>query len=284
MNLFDQLVAEALRNQPVLSPLRLVVEKELLHHDILRIMSQNKLLTQLTFIGGTCLRACYSGIRLSEGLDFTGGQNFTHDMLAMIGDILVDNLKQKYGLQIQVSYPTKEIGNVSTWKIKIITKPKRKHVPEQRINIDVCALPSYERRPMMLINPYGVNMGTSGLVIQAQSLEEIYADKLIAFALRLNRIKYRDLWDIIWMHQRGIKPHIQLIPKKLQDRNISNADFINSFNQRVGWLSDDNKHRQEFRKEMTRFLSSEQLMINHDDLWECIVNLVCDFRQQLSNH
>jgi len=57
MNLFDQLVSEALRNQQGLSPLRTVVEKELLHHEILREMSRAGLLATLTFVGGTCLRA-----------------------------------------------------------------------------------------------------------------------------------------------------------------------------------------------------------------------------------
>ena len=36
MSLFDQLVNEAIRNQNGLAPLQAVVEKELLHHDILR--------------------------------------------------------------------------------------------------------------------------------------------------------------------------------------------------------------------------------------------------------
>jgi len=36
MTLFDRLVDEVLRAQTSLAPLRAVVEKELLHHDILR--------------------------------------------------------------------------------------------------------------------------------------------------------------------------------------------------------------------------------------------------------
>ncbi len=59
MSLFDALVDEAIRNSPELAVLRPVVEKELLHHDILRLMSDAGLLVLLTFIGGTCLRACY---------------------------------------------------------------------------------------------------------------------------------------------------------------------------------------------------------------------------------
>jgi len=44
MTLFDQLVDEALKTQTGLTPLRVVVEKELLHHDILREMADAGLL------------------------------------------------------------------------------------------------------------------------------------------------------------------------------------------------------------------------------------------------
>lgn len=52
MSLFDQLVDHALAAKSDLAPLRVVVEKELLHHDILREMSAAGLLAELTFIGG----------------------------------------------------------------------------------------------------------------------------------------------------------------------------------------------------------------------------------------
>ena len=32
---------------------------------------------------------------------------------------------------------------------------------------------------MLLLNRYGVDMGTSGLIMQAQSRQEVYADKLL---------------------------------------------------------------------------------------------------------
>jgi predicted nucleotidyltransferase component of viral defense system len=95
MNLFDQLVTEALKNQPTLSLLRVVVEKELLHHDILRILNNNNLLQNLTFIGGTCLRCCYGGARLSEDLDFTGGSDFSRESLFAMGQELTSDLQEK---------------------------------------------------------------------------------------------------------------------------------------------------------------------------------------------
>jgi hypothetical protein len=85
--LFDRLVDQALKNQSKLAPLRIVVEKELLHHDILREMSMAGLLKNLTFIGGTCLRACYGSSRLSEDLDFTGGHDFHRQTLADLGQV-----------------------------------------------------------------------------------------------------------------------------------------------------------------------------------------------------
>jgi predicted nucleotidyltransferase component of viral defense system len=283
MNLFDQLVTEAIKNQPNLASLRVVVEKELLHHDILRTLSQNNLLTDLTFIGGTCLRACYGGIRLSEDLDFTGGADFSRDSLSTMAHILTENLNDKYGLHVIVSEPVKDIKNVDTWKIKIETRPQQKHLPAQRINIDICSITSYEKQPMMLLNPYGVDMGTNGLVLQAQSRVEIYTDKLLAFALRPNRIKHRDLWDIIWLHQQGIKPSFKLIPSKLQERKITQEYFLNLFEQRCKLLLEDKSLSIEFNKEMYRFLPSEQInkTIEQNNLWSFIVYLMGDLDIQI---
>ena len=284
MNLFDRLVTEALKNQPKLSTLRIVVEKELLHHDILKILSHNNLLKDLTFIGGTCLRACYGAVRLSEDLDFTGGSNFSRKSLANMGQVLIDSLQNKYGLLVKVSEPIKDKQNVDTWKIKIQTKPKQKNLPSQHINIDICAVTSYEKRPMMLINPYGVDLGTSGLIIQSQSLEEIYTDKLLAFALRTNRIKYRDLWDIIWLHNRGLKPAFHLVLAKLKNRNISLNDFLYLFNERKKLLIENRSIQLEFKQEMCRFLPTEQIdnILQQNNLWDFLIFLITDLGDKIN--
>lgn len=53
-----------------------VIEKELLHYEILRAMEEDGLLGGLVFQGGTCLRLCYGASRYSENLDFAGGFDF----------------------------------------------------------------------------------------------------------------------------------------------------------------------------------------------------------------
>lgn len=284
MSLFDELVDTALKNQQELTPLRVVVEKELLHHDILRVLSAAGLLKKLTFIGGTCLRACYGSNQLSEDLDFTGGSDFTRDQLAAMSNVLIESLKAKYGLQINVSDPVREEGNVDTWKLKVQTKPGRKDLSAQRINIDVCAIPSYQPRPMTILNPYGVEMGTSGLILNAQSREEIFGDKLVAFALRPNRLKNRDLWDIAWLHQQNIKPALELITVKLSDHKAKPSIYLKSFSERTTSLKKDPEIAKEFRKEMARFLPNETVKetVNSENFWEYLSNLMEDYYQQVS--
>lgn len=284
MSLFDQLVDEAISRQQPLAALRMVVEKELLHHDILRILSQAGLLAKLTFIGGTCLRACYGSNRLSEDLDFTGGADFSRDALSAMAEILKVSLKEKYGLEVEVSEPTREVGNVDTWKLKLQTRPDRKDIPAQRINIDVCAIPSYLPRPMMLLNPYGVEMGTGGLIVQAEGLDEIFVDKLVAFALRPGRIKNRDLWDIAWLHQQGVKPKLELLPLKLKDHHSDTEVFLRLFDERLQLLRTDAKVAAEFRQEMRRFLPAELILgtVDVPAYWEFLNGLMNDLFRQIS--
>lgn len=278
MSLFDQLVNEALRSRAELTSLRPVVEKELLHHDILREMSEAGLLSGLTFIGGTCLRACYGSARLSEDLDFTGGTDFKRSDLAVLARVLTDRLQTRYGLPVSVSEPVKTGGKVSTWKLTIETRPGQKHLPAQRIHLDICAVPSHDPRPMMLRNLYGIDLGTSGLILQAQSREEILADKVIALAFRENRIKNRDLWDIAWLTQQGIELPTQLIPLKIRDHQHEEAEFVTLLTERTAALRTQPVMRKDFMKEMRRFLPAATIRdtVDKEAYWSYLADLVDD--------
>lgn len=282
MSLFDQLVDEALRNKGGFTPLRVVVEKELLHHDILREMSHAGLLASLTFIGGTCLRACYGSSRLSEDLDFTGGVDFSKERLMTLGQLLVERLQGKYGLTVEVSEPTREAGNVDTWKLKVLTRPGQRDLPAQRINIDICAIPSHEPRPMMLSNHYGVDMGTGGLILQAESREEILADKLVALALRPNRLKNRDLWDMTWLHQQGVALPLALVPLKLRDHRCDTPRFLELLAERRQALLTEPQLYDDFREEMRRFLPTAVVVetVEQPAFWSYLTTLVAEQCQQ----
>jgi len=278
MNLFDRLVDEALRAQADLNILRPVVEKEIIHHDILREMAHAGLLSGLTFIGGTCLRACYGSPRLSEDLDFTGGVDFRKEDLAALGRTLVEKLGVRYGLPVKVSEPLKTGGKVSTWKLMLETRPHRPDLPAQRIHIDICALPSHDRRPMVLRNAYGIDLGTSGLIVQAQSREEILADKIIALAFRENRLKNRDLWDMAWLVQSGVLLPATLIAPKIADHGRTPQEFVTLLSTRLTSLRTEPALREDFLKEMRRFLpaATARTTLENPDWWTYLVQLVGD--------
>lgn len=278
MNLFNALVDEAIRAQGDLAVLRPVVEKEILHHDILRELNHADLLQKLTFIGGTCLRACYGSNRLSEDLDFTGGAGFDKAELVKLKETLETRLQEKYEIPITVTEPKAEKqGNVDTWKLSVNTQPERPDMPAQKIHLDICAVPSYQVVPMTIRNHYGINLGTESLIIKAQTREEIFADKLLAFAMRPGRMKHRDLWDIVWLSQGGIEPAYALLNAKLKDHAETKEVFLQNTNDRVNLLASDELQR-DFLFEMSRFIPPDRLnqTVRQDGFWRYLVNTVSE--------
>lgn len=273
MNLFDKTVQTVLEDNPQYTTLRPVVEKEILHHDILWELNNVGLLKNLTFIGGTCLRDCYGSQRLSEDLDFSSSFDFNKDDLATFPASLKKSLLKKYGFEVEVSEPKQEIGNTNTWKIKILTRPEQKHLPAQRINLDIVLLPSYQRQATMLKNYYGLESGVSGLILQAESLTEILVDKLIAFANRPNRVKNRDLWDIFWISRQNVALDKDLLNKKLADRKITQDQFVQKYTNRLAEIKDG---QQAFLFEMKRFLvpSAFDNTFTSTLWWEQLLNLL----------
>jgi predicted nucleotidyltransferase component of viral defense system len=106
----------------------------------------------------------------------------------------------------------------------------------------------------MLRNLHGIDLGTSGLILHAQSREEILADKIIALAFRENRLKNRDLWDIAWLVRQGVMLPAALIPAKITDHQRGKAEFKSLLRERLGSLKTDPTMREDFLREIQRFL------------------------------
>ena len=102
---FAAVAAEIIRNDPGLAACAPAVEKELLHHELLGTMSEAGFLRRLVFKGGTCLRLCHGGLRLSEDLDFSGGASFDDTMMEGLESLLVDRFANRYGLEVSVKPP-----------------------------------------------------------------------------------------------------------------------------------------------------------------------------------
>ena len=124
-------------------------------------------------------------------------------------------------------------------------------------------------------NTYGIDMGTDGILLYAESLAEILCDKLIAFVRRPNRVKNRDLWDIHWLSQKNVGLNKDLLLQKLDDRKIAKSDFDLQYQVRLEQIKDGQK---DFLFEMRRFLapSAFSRQFTSPMWWEYLCGLLND--------
>ena len=247
-----------------------VVEKEILQHDIMDVLIRQGAMQTLTFIGGTLLRMCYNSARLSEDLDFNGGHDFKPACLAGLELEIQKHIQNKYEVEVWVNKPAEsKQGDTSSWTISIVKEASRPDLPRQKMHIDVCAIPSFDIEKRPLLNHYNIVVPTEGILIPAQSLKETLADKVIALAYRARRIKPRDIWDIVWIKQRGIELSQALVDNKLQAREKCKDDFIKALQIQLARLMQEDEARADFNMEMGRFIPAKikERTIDNPDYW-----------------
>ncbi len=258
---FNELVESICVTQN-LTTLRTVVVKELLHYDILQALSSAGVLANLTFQGGTALRLCYRLKRYSEDLDFAGGVDFNQEKFMYIKDILENYIHNKYSMEVTVKDPKKHTldisaqtkVHVSKWQLSIITHPEQTNIPQQKIRIEIANIPAHTRKLMPIVSNYGfLPDGYEDTFIYVESLEEILADKIIAYAAR-PYIKNRDIWDLQWLNQQNIIVSSDLVQRKILDYGI--RDFNGLLAHRISMLKNAVMSK-DFANELSRFLDLE---------------------------
>ncbi|MGA2975028.1 MAG: nucleotidyl transferase AbiEii/AbiGii toxin family protein [Spirochaetia bacterium] len=269
--LFDDYVQRALEGakdqQRSLLP---AIEKEILHHDIIRELHEHRFLSGFILFGGTNLRLCHGSNRLSEDLDFKGGPDFDPAKMSGMASVLTKAFGQKYGLVASVEDPRPKEGNTKTWTIRIITRPGAKSEKQQRIDLDVCTLTAYEHAPAVIANHYAIDLGTSGLVIRSQSTRESLTDKVLAIALR-NRLQPRDLWDFAWLCQKPANRVPTRVADKLQEHGVTMREFSRRLADRIVDMKSE-ESRTTFVNELTRFLPAGIIKTAKDPtFWEYLV-------------
>lgn len=241
-----------------------VIEKELLHYEILQALEAKGLLETLVFQGGTCLRLCHGADRYSEDLDFAGGSDFDGRSLLEAKTEIEQMLERRYDVEVRVSEPKRSILDardtgvtVENWRISVITAAARPDVPQQRISIQIASVPAYTRELRSLsVNYADLPASYSNVILISESLEEICADKLLSFVCS-GHIRHRDLWDLRWLARRpgfdGAKIPALVRRKILDYREMER--FSDMLSNRVSAVSEI-INGAEFMAQMRRFLPS----------------------------
>ncbi|WP_199528800.1 nucleotidyl transferase AbiEii/AbiGii toxin family protein [Pseudoalteromonas sp. bablab_jr010] len=258
---FAQLVNLAMQTTNV-SHMRAVIEKELLHYDILFALERGGFLDKLVFQGGTSLRLCYGGNRFSEDLDFAGGKEFNSFMLKDIKACIEKYIGERYGLEVTVKEP-KELKKdpkyselkIDKWQVTVVTAPQRKDLPKQKIKLEVANIPAYTKQPLPLnVNYDFLPDGYSDTLILAETLDEVMADKIISLPATTKYVRHRDIWDLAWLQQQGAQLDIELVKNKVADYQLEQyQSMLSHLIDRLPELTTS----PEFIGEMKRFLDTE---------------------------
>ncbi|MFX4300116.1 nucleotidyl transferase AbiEii/AbiGii toxin family protein [Pseudosulfitobacter pseudonitzschiae] len=241
--------------------LRPVIEKEILHYDIMFALDKSGLLDNLVFQGGTCLRLCYGSHRFSEDLDFVGGVAFANAQLQQIRECVMDHIGARYGLEVHVKdpkqmreEPTYHGLEVDRWQVAVVTNAGRSDLPTQKIKLEVANVPAHTRVLTNLDRNYSFLPDSyQDLLLPVETMDEILADKIVSLSACQSYIRYRDIWDIRWLSQEGAKIDEKLVEAKIRDYRSPN--FVDAL--RV--MRDDVKDISSsatFRDEMSRFIDA----------------------------
>ena len=268
--MLKQQIRQIVQENPDYAAVTPVIEKEILHHDIMDVLIKQGAMQTLTFIGGTSLRMCYNSARLSEDLDFNGGHDFKPAGFDGLESEIQRYIQHKYETDVWVNKPTEDKqGDTASWKISIVKEANRPDLPRQKMHIDVCAIPSFDVEKRPLLNHYNIVVPTEGILVPVQSLQETLADKLIALAYRARRIKPRDVWDIVWIKQRGVDLSKELVEKKLAARNKHPDDFRQALTVQLDKLMQNDEVRDDFNMEMSRFIPNQikERTLDNPEYW-----------------
>ncbi|MBR6612061.1 MAG: nucleotidyl transferase AbiEii/AbiGii toxin family protein [Campylobacter sp.] len=234
--------------------LKSVIIKEMLHLDILKALSDCEISKQIAFQGGTALRLCYQGARYCEDLNFVlcnESLDFDKELFREFEEAFIKSIKDKYNLEIELIYPKNDENIVQKWIAKINLPIENR---KEGINIEVCKIPSYDNKIKNIRNYYNPKH-TEDIFLRVESLDEILADKIIAFGAR-EYIKYRDLWDIKFLKDRNIILNNKFVENKINDYKIS--DFDKLLDEKLYILNNEDL-KENFFQEMSRFLKPKLL-------------------------
>lgn len=242
--------------------LRPVIEKEILHYDIMFALDKSGLLGDLVFQGGTCLRLCYGSHRFSEDLDFVGGVSFANAQLQQIRECVMDHIGSRYGLEVYVKNPkemreepTYQGLEIDRWQVAVVTNSGRSDLPTQKIKLEVANVPAHTRVLTNLDRNYNFLPDSyQDLLLPVETMNEILADKIVSLSACQSYIRYRDIWDIRWLSQEGAKVDEKLVEKKIHDYRSPNfLDALRTMKDDVKIISGSAT----FKDEMSRFIDAK---------------------------
>ncbi len=240
---------------PALQHARESVESEILAMCVLIALHANDLIpAQAAFIGGTALRLCHGSPRMSVDLDFHLPPDAP--VWSLDRERLALGIEDVIGAPVDISQPTanrSRLARISAdlpERSRFLKRPATMIDAGRGIQVDVSPTTVFLR---FAGAPPGVSDLHAPFAIMASSAEEILADKHLALVGRAKRIKQRDVFDILWLRQRGVAFNADLLVPKLNASGQDGHQFHQALLARAK-AAGDGVADGSYEKEMAKFL------------------------------
>lgn len=182
--------------------------REYLQTKILSLIYRERISQNLFFVGGTALRLLRGLDRFSEDLDFDAVGIPSHQLRLLI-DIVIHRLQQE---DIDVELYQNNTRQKSYFELHfpslLAQLQLSPNVNEKlMIKLDIESFWGGQKKETVFVNRYGF-LAT----IVTKSLDQMTVEKLAAY-LRRAETQPRDLYDLVWLLSRGIKPDLNFAKK-----------------------------------------------------------------------
>ncbi|MDP1721671.1 MAG: nucleotidyl transferase AbiEii/AbiGii toxin family protein [Candidatus Gottesmanbacteria bacterium] len=204
---------------------RRAILREYLQTKILSFLYQEKISQNLFFVGGTALRILRGLDRFSEDLDFDA-VGIPSPQVHLLVNIVLQRLQQE---DITVELHRNKTIKRSYFELRfpgLLTQLQLSPNKDEKLMIKLDIEYSWrgQIRETVFVNRYGF-LAT----VVTKSLEQMMVEKLAAYVGR-GETQPRDLYDLVWLLSRGIKPDLTFaktnhIPVDIMDRARKKFDL-----------------------------------------------------------
>lgn len=256
MRTLDDWTETVINAVPALREIRHSVENELLMLAVFDgLHRRNVLPDDAVFIGGSALRLCHGSPRFSEDLDFHAPHRVTREFDR---EGLAETVGATTGCAISVSTPTAQ-GRSTLARVSAIIPGRRRDQRRPRTKIDlgvgrqVDTVDAVIELEMAGGAVHG--LGTVGdlFTFKTSSREELYIDKHLALVGRAQRLKHRDIFDVLWLNSTGTRFNGDIFKAKMDALELDKTAFLGTLRQRA----DAGRHailNGDYHAEMVNFL------------------------------
>ncbi|MCX6758821.1 MAG: nucleotidyl transferase AbiEii/AbiGii toxin family protein [Candidatus Gottesmanbacteria bacterium] len=238
------------------------IVREYLQTKILSFVYQEKISKNLFFVGGTALRILRGLDRFSEDLDFDAvkikNTQIKELILTVVGRLERENINTELYQNVtpKKSFYELRFPNLLA-KLQLSPNTSEKLM----VKLDIESFWQGQKRETIFVNRYGF-LAT----VVTKSLEQVAVEKLVAYLVR-KETQPRDLYDLVWLLSRGIKPDLNFAKEnhlpadllgKAQKKFILEQKFLARYKTKLRpFLFDERQvNRLDFFEELIRQVQS----------------------------